>query len=197
MAIELYYTLASGKKPRKWRDSFISIRGSLAIFFCFMSYMEQKYLPSLPPLFPSKREKERYHSRWSMSICRKEGEEHPMQEVWDLQLSPKATPAERLTMASMMDRSYFKVSDFPKVAEAWLTVSNDMGNKDTEQAFNSLILACEKLIRDKPGICSIAVHWSSVVNFFESYGKTDKDCYDFVEDNRLVEERLLKERSNI
>lgn len=120
-----------------------------------------------------------------------------MQEVWDLQLSPKATPEERLTMASMMDRCYFHVSDFPKVTEAWLSVSNEMKNKDTEQAFRTLILACKELIHNKPGICSIAVHWSSVVNFYESYGKTDKDCYDFVEDNQLVEERLLKQRNNI
>lgn len=164
----------------------------------FMLYMEKKYLPSLPAPFPEVSRRSAYHSRLSACIFyTKDCGEHPMQEVWDLQLSPKATRAERLTMSSMMDRAYFDVMDFPKLVDAWLEVDNEMKEESGDYVFCTLINTIRKLIHDTPGICSIAVHWSSVVNFYESYGKTDKDCYDLVEDNRLVEERLLKERENL
>ena len=189
MAIELYYTLASNKSPRRWRDAYVSCGGSMATWLCFMWYMERKYLPSLPPLYPTDRNRD-YNSRWSRTVCLKDGEEHPMQEVWDLQLSSKTTHAERLTMQSMMDKSYFYVVDFPKVAEAWLEVANMMKNDDTEKSFSALIKSIRQLIHITPGICSIAIHWNSVVSFYECNGKTDKDCYDFVADNNKGEENF-------
>lgn len=191
MAIELYYTLRKDKKPRKWRDPSISIPGSMEVFMRFMLYMEEKYLPSLPAPYPEIDRREIYHSRWAACIFwNKKSGEHPMQEVWDLQLSPKTTHAERLTMASMMDRAYFYVIDFPKLAEAWLEVDNEMEAKYGFFAFGNLINTIHKLIHDTPGINTIAVHWSSVVNFYDSYGKTDKDCYDLVADNHEVEQKL-------
>ncbi len=189
MAIELYYTLASDKRPRRWRDPYVSCRGSIATWLRFMWYMERKYLPSLPPLYPTDRERD-YNSRWSRTVFLKDDEEHPMQEVWDLQLSPSVTHAERLTMQSMMDKSYFYVVDFPKVAEAWLEVARMMKDDDVEKSFCGLVNITRQLIHDTPGICSIAIHWNSVVNFYECNGKTDKDCHDFVADNNKVEDNF-------
>lgn len=197
MAIELYYTLRKDKKPRKWRDSYISIPGSMEVFMRFMLYMEEKYLPSLPSPYPYADRRETYHSRWTACIFwNKEGVSHPMQEVWDLQLSPKTTHAERLTMASMMDRAFFNVIDFPKLAEVWLEVDNQMNAKYGSFVFGNLINAIRKLIHDTPGINTIAVHWSSVVNFYDSYGKTDKDCYDLVADNQEVEQQINNSKQN-
>lgn len=38
MAIEIFYTLASDKSPRKWRDSNISCGGSWATFILYGLY---------------------------------------------------------------------------------------------------------------------------------------------------------------
>lgn len=191
MAIEIYYTLESDKSPRKWRDSDISCGGSMAIFMGFMWWMEEKYLPSLPAPYGIK--SDRYYSRSTASLSWAKGTgEHPMQEVWDLQLSPNATHAERLTMASMMDRGYFLASDYPKIESAWLEVACAMNKKGVEEAFKCLIEAIYKVIREIPGIHSIAINWTSVACFYESYGKTDKKCYDFVADNAKVESQFTK-----
>lgn len=196
MAIELYYTLRKDKKPRKWRDSYISIPGSMEVFMRFMLYMEEKYLPSLPAPYPVVDRKNAYHSRWTACIYgMKSNGEHPMQEVWDLQLSPNASHAERLTMASMMDRAYFDVIDFPKLAEVWLEVDNEMKETSGYFVFGTLINAIRKLMHETPGIKTIAINWSSVVNFYESYGKTDKDCYDLIANNQEVEQKLNNSKS--
>ena len=188
MAIELYYTLASDKSPRKWHDSDISCGGSWATFMGFMWWMEEKYLSSLPA--PVGLKSNRYHSRWAKS-CTYDGQgEHPMQEVWDLQLSPKTTHAERLTMASMMNKCYFLISDFPKIEEAWLEVASEMDSTGAEDAFKGLIKTIYRVLDEIPGIYSIAINWTSVVCFYEVYGKIDKDCYDFVADNNKVEENF-------
>lgn len=189
MAIEIFYTLASDKSPRKWRDSDISCGGSWATFMGFMDYMEKKCLPPCPA--PDGIKLDFYFSRFAMSAgWDKSQGEHPMQEVWDLQLSPKTTHAERLTMGSMMNRCYFLISDFPKVEEAWLEVSTEMGSKGAEDAFKGLVKAIHKVINEIPGIHSIAINWTSVVNFYEANGKTDKKSYDFVADNAKVESKL-------
>lgn len=189
MAIEIFYTLASDKSPRKWRDSDISCGGSWATFMSFMWWIEKKYLPSLPA--PDGIKLDHYFSRWAKSCTWKDGQsEHPMQEVWDLQLCPKTTHAERLTMESMMDRCYFLASDFPKVEEAWLEVASEMDSKGAEDAFNGLVKAIHKVIDEIPGIHSLAINWTSVVCFYEANGKTDKECYDFVADNAEVESKL-------
>ena len=188
MAIEIYYTLASDKSPRKWRDSDISCGGSWTTFMGFMWWMEEKYLPSLPA--PTGLKSDRYHSRWAQS-CTYDGQgEHPMQEVWDLQLSPKTTHAERLTMASMMNKCFFLVSDFPKIEEAWLEVASEINCKGAEDAFNGLVKAIHKVLDEIPGIHSLAINWTSVVNFYEANGKTDKKFYDFVAENAKVESQL-------
>lgn len=189
MAIEIYYTLKSDKAPRKWYDSGFACKGSWATFMGFMWWIEKKYLPSCPA--PYGMELDHYFSRWAKSCTYKEGQgEHPMQEVWDLQLSPKTTHAERLTMESMMNRCYFLVSDFSKVEEAWLEVANEMNNEGAVDAFNGLIATIHKVINSIPGIHSIAINWTSVVCFYEANGKTDKKCYDFVADNAKVESKL-------
>lgn len=189
MAIEIFYTLESDKSPRKWRDSDISCGGSWATFMGFMWWIEEKYLPSCPA--PYGINIDHYHSRWAKSCTWKEGQgEHPMQEVWDLQFSPKTTHAERLTMGSMMNRCYFIVSDFPKIEEAWLEVASEMNSKGAEDAFKGLIKTIHKVIDEIPGIHSIAINWTSVVCFYEANGKTDKECYDFVADNAEVESKF-------
>lgn len=189
MAIEIFYTLASDKSPRKWRDSNISCGGSWATFMAFMDYMEKKYLPPCPA--PDGIKLNFYLSRFAMSAeWDKSQGEHPMQEVWDLQLSPKTTQAERLTMASMMNRCYFLVSDFPKIEEAWLEVVSEMDGKGVEDAFKGLVKAIHKVIDEIPGIHSLAINWTSVVNFYEANGKTDKKFYDFVADNAKVESKI-------
>lgn len=190
MAIELYYTLASEKPPRKWYDPFVSCRGSMATFFAFMMYMEKKYLPSLPPIVPITKNDDFYHSRWSRTLTWEVGTEHPMQEVWDLQLSPNTTHEERLTMESMMDRGYFIVSDFSKIESAWLEVAAEMNNTDSDEAFRGLITTIHKVIHKIPGIHSIAINWTSVASFYETYGKTDKKCYDLVADNIKIESQF-------
>lgn len=191
MAIEIYYTLEADKAPRKWRDSNYSCGGSWATFMAFMRWTEEKYLPPLPA--PGGIKIDFYFSRFAASCDWKKGKgEHPMQEVWDLQLSPKATHAERLTMASMMDRGYFLASDYPKIESAWLEVATAMNKKGVDEAFKCLIAAIQKVIREIPGIHSIAINWTSVVCFYESYGKTDKKCYDFVENNVKVESQFTK-----
>ena len=189
MAIEIFYTLASDKSPRKWRDSDITCGGSWATFMAFMDYMEKKYLPSLPA--PAGTKLDFYFSRFAKSAgWDKSQGEHPMQEVWDLQLSPKTTHAERLTMASMMNRCYFLVSEFPKMEEAWMEVTSEMDSKGAEDAFNGLAKAIHKVIDEIPGIHSLAINWTSVVNFYEVNGKTDKKFYDFVADNAKVESQI-------
>lgn len=191
MAIEIYYTLESDKSPRKWRDSDITCGGSWATFMAFMGWIEKKYLPPLP--VSGGIEIDFYFSRFAASCGWKKGQgEHPMQEVWDLQLSPKTTHAERLTMASMMNRCYFLVSDFSKVKTAWLEVVEEMKSKGSEEAFKGLIKAIHKVIETIPGIHSIAINWTSVVCFYEANGKTDKKCYDFVADNSKVESQFIK-----
>lgn len=189
MAIEIYYTLEADKAPRKWRDSNYSCGGSWATFMAFMRWTEEKYLPPLPA--PGGIKIDFYFSRFAASCDWKKGKgEHPMQEVWDLQLSPKTTHAERLTMESMMNRCYFLVSDFPKVEAAWLEVVAEMKSKGSDEAFNGLIKTIHKVIDSIPGIHSIAINWTSVINFYEANGKTDKKCYDFVADNAIVESKF-------
>lgn len=188
MAIELYYTLSSDKHPRKWHDPYVTCGGSLATWMCFMSYMEKKYLP---PYKPGTIKEESYYSRFSASLgWNKSYGDMPMQEVWDLQLSSNITHAERLTMQSMMDRCFFHVIDFSCVSEAWLEVANEMNGKWTKDAFGSLINTIRELIHKTPGIHSIAVHWNSVVSFYECNGETDENCYDFVADNTEVESKF-------
>lgn len=190
MAIELYYTLKSEKAPRKWRDSNFSCGGSWATFMGFMRWMEEKYLPPCPP--PDGIKLDHYFSRSAKSCFWKEGHgEHPMQEVWDLQLSHKTTHAERLTMESMMNRCYFLVSDFSKIEEAWLEVAAEMNSQGAEDAFKCLIKTIHKVINEIPDIYSIAINWTSVVCFYEANGKTDAKCYDFVADNAEVESKFI------
>jgi len=192
MAIEIYYTKENDIIPRKWYDANRPCRGSIATWMCFMHYMERKYLPSYPSAYSLKE----YNSRFTATMFWNGEGDMPMQEIWDLQLSKKVTPAERLTMQSMMDKAYFLAADFPSVRNAWEEyVVEKNGGEGVTKAFTDLIATIESLIQRKPEIHSIGINWNSVNCFYDTFGETDKDCYDFVADNRQVEQRLNNSKS--
>ena len=107
----------------------------------------------------------------------------PMQEIWDLQLSSKVTPAERLTMQSMMDKAYFLAKDFPRVRKAWREYVKENNGEGVVKAFSDLIAST-------PAIHSIGINWSSVNYFYDTFGKDDSECYDFVADYDKIESEL-------
>lgn len=190
MALELFYTSKKDKAPHKWHDPNITIRSGYPLPIAFSTIMEQKYLPSLPrPEWDVISKPNHYYSRflnapfWDPNS----GTEHPMQPVWDLQESPKVTPQERLTMASMMDRAYILVEDLPKLAEAWTKVSEMPEYQAHKDTFKTILDTMNDLVKKNPDIYSIAINWSSVVNFYDSFGETDQNCYNLIADH---EERV-------
>lgn len=188
MAIEIYYTKASDKSPHKWHDAHHSTWGSNATWMCFMHYMERKYLPPYQSDYPLRE----YNNRFVATMFWNGEGDMPMQEIWDLQLSNKVTPAERLTMQSMMDKAYFLVKDFPRVRKAWREYVRENNGEGVVKAFSDLISSIESLIAAKPAIHSIGINWNSVNCFYETFGENDSECYDFVADYDKIESELCK-----
>lgn len=186
MAIELYYTKSTDQSPRKWYDAHHPTWGSNAAWMSFMHYMERKYLPS----YPSKNMLREYNSRFVATLMWNGKGEMPMQEVWDLQLSNKVSPAERLTMQSMMDKAYFLAADFPRVRKAWEDYVSKNNGEGVVKAFTDLIASIESLIASSPAIHSIGINWNSVNCFYDTFGKDDSECYDFVADYDKIESEL-------
>lgn len=186
MAIEIYYTKKTGRSPKRWHDANRSCWGSNTTWMCFMHYMERKYLPSYPSAYPL----HEYNNRFVATMFWNGEGDMPMQEIWDLQLSNKVTPAERLTMQSMMDKAYFLAEVFPRVRDAWREYAKENNGEGVVKAFSELISAIESLIVSQPEIYSIGINWNSVNCFYGTFGKDDSDCYDFVADYDKIESEL-------
>lgn len=186
MAIELFYTKSTDLSPRKWYDAHHSTWGSHASWMCFMHYMERKYLPP----YPSDYTLREYNSRFTATMFWNGEGDMPMQEIWDLQLSKNVTLAERLTMQSMMDKAYFLAKDFPRVRQAWREYVKENNGEGVVKAFSDLISSIESLIAAKPAIHSIGINWNSVNCFYDTFGKDDRECYDFVADYDKIESEL-------
>lgn len=189
MAIEIYYTKASDKSPRKWHDARHSTWGANATWMCFMHYMERKYLPTYPSDYPLRE----YNNRFVATLLWNGEGDMPMQEIWDLQLSDKVTSAERLTMQSMMDKAYFLAKDFSRVRKAWREYIKENNGEGVVKAFSDLISSIESLIAAKPAIHSIGINWNSVNCFYETFGENDSECFDFVADYDKIESELCKQ----
>lgn len=186
MAIELYYTKSTDQSPRRWYDAHPLIWGSHASWMSFMHYMERKYLPSYPSEYPLRE----YNNRFVATMFWNGEGDMPMQEIWDLQLSSKVTPAERLTMQSMMDKAYFLAKDFPRVCKAWREYVKENNGEGVVKAFSDLIASIKSLIAAKPDIYAIGINWNSVNCFYDTFGENDSECYDFVADYDKIESEL-------
>lgn len=149
----------------------------------FMLYMERKYLPSLPDPCPMENSIPYYHSRFSenlKNVLFYETYKNPyLQEIWDLQLSDKITPEERLTMLSMMDGAYFHLENAVEVFKAWEKVASEMNDK-SRRAFSLVIAYCNDFIAKTDLIDKIAVNWNSE-SMYTYLGRSNKDglfdCY--------------------
>lgn len=190
MAIELYHTLKSDKgQHRTWHDSNTRCRGSWTTFMAGLRHIEQKYLPSVEldhPILWAAREAGEYCSRMTLVTCLflpgdKDDEtiKATVDELWALEKDPRLTEDDRIFFASFMQKAVFLAEDAEKVARAWKNVSVEIGEASKED-FHNLADKMLEFISKNKDIYSIGINWNSVNSFYELYGETDEDCYDFV-----------------
>lgn len=190
MGIQVYYTLNTEgnekEKSGRWKLGANAFPGSVETWAAFMYHIERKYLPSLMDPCPLEKATPSYHSRLLMSPLFSDKEDNfYLQEIWDLQISPKLTKEERLTMLSMMDRACFKVEDSSEVFNAWQKVASEIAPV-VERAFNLLITRCQDIIDRLDNVDSLAVNWNSGNNFYSEFGYDDEYFFDCVEASRCI-----------
>ena len=199
MGIEVYYTSGSNddtplRKGSQWKLGVRPFPGSMETWVAVMSYLERKYLPSLPELYPLEETTPSYHSRLVIgSMISDSRRNNYLQEIFDLQLSEKITKEERLVLLSMMDCSYFwaEEEEASEVFQAWLKVAEKVGPK-TIRAFSLLIANCEALICITPHICKITINWNSANPFKEVFGYYDEQFFDCVRSYQVIEDAIEK-----
>lgn len=190
MGIQVYYILNTegneSENRGRWKLGAKAFPGSVETWAAFMYHIERKYLPSLLDPCPLENATPSYHSRMLMSPLFTDKEDNfYLEEIWNLQISPRLTKEERLTMLTMMDKARFKVEDSSEVFEAWRKVASNIC-PDTERAFNLLIGRCQNIIDKIDNVSCLAINWNSVSNFYSEFGYDDEDFFDCVEVSHCI-----------
>ena len=105
-----------------------SFRGAMAIW----TLLEERYLPSLPPLAWSwgTDKEEKYHSRTLPSF---DGEDK-MQEIWNLFEDERLSEQERLVLGTTFDYVVIRSIHIPKVIESFRSFEDEGRTTLKEQA---------------------------------------------------------------
>lgn len=179
MAVEIFFNFDNEREGRRlWKGPLATNASSWSTWVAFMVYVERKYLPSLPEPYPLNDATPSYHSRMFQAAMSTDAHgDSPMQEIYDLLLSPEMSDYEKLTMLTMLDNASFKVEDSEAIYYAWRKVGQQLGKKNAI-AFSLLINKCEEIIKRNDNVGAIAINWNSDNNFPVVFGHTDDRFFD-------------------